>query len=326
MKKWLLILGSIAVIALVIAIILISSNFQETIERMVPEIRGVSLHWGKVTPATSEIRGTVTVFNPNSLPIPVTKISCEITIDGIKVGSGETVGLSIEKNTEFPVEISAIFDNSKFGSVWAEHIRRNEKTEVTIDLGVSVDLGISTVTIPFTVNQKFETDLLKNLQDVQPATIEKKVNLPILGEKTVFKVSLESLSGYWGTATSQTSQVNLSATIHNENLYPLLVPKVKCSIESNGLMVAYGETGLLNMFGPDSTKDFNLKVTLNSGLMDEWFVQHIQQDEISQFNIRVFMGFEVNEDISGFLGQDGLTITLWESNQVIDTDILGQIR
>lgn len=309
MKKLIFILGGIAVIALVIAVVYLSSNTQETIERIKPEIRG-----------------TVKVFNPNSISIPVTKISCEITIDGIKVGSGETLGLNIEKNTEFPVEISAIFENSKFGSVWAEHIRRNEKSEVTIDLGVSVDLGISTVTIPFTVNQKVETDLLKNLQYVQPATVEKKVGLPLLGEKTILKVSLEALSGYWGTATSQTSQVNLSATIHNENPYPLLVPKVKCSIESNGLIVAYGETGLLNIFEPNSAKDFDLAAMLNSGLMDEWFVQHIQQGESSQFNIRVFMGFEVNEEISDFLGQDGLTITLWESSQGIDTDILGQIR
>ena len=52
------------------------------------------------------------------------------------------------------------------------------------------------------------------------------------------------------------------------------------------------------------------------------FVQHIRQGEKSQFDIRVFMGFEVNEEILGLLGLDDLAITLWEDSQGIETDIL----
>ena len=47
MKKLIFILGGIVVIALVIAVVYFSSNTQETMERIKPEIRGVSLHWGK---------------------------------------------------------------------------------------------------------------------------------------------------------------------------------------------------------------------------------------------------------------------------------------
>ena len=60
--------------------------------------------------------------------------------------------------------------------------------------------------------------------------------------------------------------------------------------------------------------------------MDEWFVRHVEQGERSQFDIQVFMGFEVNVEIFELLGQDGLSITLWEGSQVVETDILSQIE
>lgn len=324
MKKIYFILIGIIVIVLIIVGINIFGNLQKVLDIVEPEIREVSLSWGRVTGDTTEIQGIIKVFNPNSVPIPITNISCDIMIDDIKIGSGETIGLQIEENTEFPVEFSAIFDNKQFASVWTEHIRRNETSEAVIKLGITVDLGVGTVTLPYTINQPIETDLLMNLKDVPSATVEKKINVPLLGEKTIFEISFEGLSGDWGTITSQVPQINLSATITNENSYPLLVPKVKCTIESNGLTVAYGETGLVNTLGPNSTKEFEFVATLNTSLMDEWFVQHIRQGERSQFDIRVFMGFEVNEEILGFLGLDDLTINLWEDSQVIETDILNQ--
>jgi LEA14-like dessication related protein len=94
-------------------------------------------------------------------------------------------------------------------------------------------------------------------------------------------------------------------------------------IESKGLTVGYGETGLLNAFGPHDTKDVEVVATLNSGQMSEWFVRHVQQGEESTFNIRVYMEFEVVDDILKLIGNDGLSVTLWEGNKTIETDLLG---
>jgi LEA14-like dessication related protein len=326
LKKLIFIFVGIIIIILVVIGIKIFGTVQKIQDSVPPEIRDVSLTWGKVTPYTTEILGTVIMFNPNTVNIPVKKVSCDIVINEFNIGSGETLGLQIKKNTEFPVKISAVFDNTRFSDVWAEHIRRDENSEVTIKLGGSVDLGVGTVTVPFTINQSFETDLLENLKNVDPVTIEKKVKVPLFGEKSVFKISLVGLSGDWGSATSQASRINLSATIYNENPYPLLVPKVRCIVESNGLRIGSGETGFLNAFEPDSTKDVEFIATLDSGLMDEWFVRHVEQGEQSQFDIRVFLGFEVDADIFKILGDDGLTVTLWQGNQEVETDILNQIR
>ncbi|GAH40360.1 unnamed protein product, partial [marine sediment metagenome] len=102
------------------------------------------------------------------------------------------------------------------------------------------------------------------LSGIKPISVEKKADLPILGEKTVFKISLNSLSGAWGTATPQTSQMELIANVYNDNLYPLLIPKIECFIESNGMSIGFGETGLVNAMLPKSDKDIEIAATLDT--------------------------------------------------------------
>jgi len=323
MKKVILLILGIVFVAIIVAVVVFVGNLKETVEGLQPDIRNVSLEWGEVNDNSIEVLGTLTVYNPNSVSLPVNKITCEVELNGIRVGSAETIDLKIAKATEFPLRISAKIDTSKIPSVWAEHIRRNEKSEASIKIKATFDLGVVEFTFPYTVKQPFETDLLSQLTSVGPVPVEKKVKVPLLGEKTIFNMTLEALSGTWGKATPDISQINISAVILNDNPYPLLVPKVKSEIESNGIIVGYGETGLLNAFGPHDTKEVKLVASLYSSQMSAWFVRHVQQGEKSIFNIRVYIEFKVVDDILKLIGQDELSVTLWEGNQIIETDLLG---
>ncbi|MFC1993068.1 hypothetical protein ACFLV3_04595 [Chloroflexota bacterium] len=120
-------------------------------------------------------------------------------------------------------------------------------------------------------------------------------------------------------------EIDLIANVYNDNPYPLLVPKVRCTVESNGLLLGSGETGSLNTFLPKSGNDIPIVATLNSGLMDDWLVRHIQQGEKSAFNTKVFMVLELPEEIVKVIGQDNLSITLWEGTKEVETDILASI-
>jgi len=313
------------VIVVVIAIIFFNvSKVQERIEQMKPEIRGITLDWGAVTSETTEVLGTIKVYNPNSVSLPVKKVACTITMNGINMGSAETLGLQIEKNAEFPIKISAKIDNAKIPSFWAEHIRRNEKSEALIEIFTTFDLGVGDFTFPFSVKRPVETDLLSSLKKVGPIPVEKKVKIPIVGERTIFKISLEAISGKWGTTTPHNTQIDLSAIINNDNPYPLVVPEVEYTIESNGLTLGSGESGSINTFAPYSKNDVKIVATLNTDLMDKWFVTHIQQGEKSTFDIRVSLVFELNKEILQLLGQDKPSVTVWEGSQEIETDILGR--
>ncbi len=323
MKKLILAILGIVFVAVIVAVAVFVGKLQETVEGLQPDIRNITLEWGEVTENSIEILGTLTVYNPNSISLPVTKITSEVVLNGINIGSAETIGLKVEKTSEFPVRFSAKIDPAKIPGAWAEHIRRSEKSEASIKISATFDLGIGEFTFPYTVKQPFETNLLSQLTKVGSVSVEKKVKVPLLGERTVFNMTLESLSGTWGKVTTDTSEIKISAVILNNNPYPLLVPKVKSEIKSDGIIVGYGETELLNAFGSHDTKEVEVVATLNLRQMSEWFVRHVQQGEKSTFSIRVYMEFEVVDDILKLLGADGLSVTLWEGNQTVETDLLG---
>ena len=325
MKKWILIIISAIVVVVVVVVILlvVLSGLNKLQE---PELREVSLKWGEVTPATTEVLGTITIYNPNSVSLPIESVTCEIKMDGIKVGSAETINLQIEEEAEFQVKIIAKIDNTKIPEFWAEHLRRDEKSEAEIEIHVAFDLEGIKFTLPYTLKQPIETNIMSYLSGIEPISVEKKADILILGGKTVFKISLNRLSGAWGTTTPQTSQMELIANVYNDNLYPLLIPKIKYFIESNGMSIGFGETGLVNAILPKSGKDIEITATLDTSLMDEWFVRHIQQGENSAFDIQILMDFELPEEILDMIGQEDLSITLWEGTHEFETDILGSKR
>lgn len=320
MKKW--ILGFLALVVIVVAVVL-AVVFSGLSKLQEPELRKVSLEWGQVTSATTEVLGTIIVYNPNSVSLPIESVTCNIKINGIQVGSAETVELQIKEKAEFPVKIVARIDNTKIPELWAEHLRRGEISEAVIELDVAFDLEGVRFTLPYTIRQPIETNILSYLQEVNPISVERKADVPIFGEKTVFKISLNSLSGQWMSVSPQTSQVELIANVYNDNIYPLVIPRIKCFIESNGIPIGSGETGLLNAMLPKTSKDIKIDVNLDSSLMDEWFVRHIQQGEESTFEIRITMVFELPKQILEMIGQEELSITLWEGAHGFETDILG---
>jgi len=295
------------------------SKVQEKIEQMKPEIRGVTLDWGAITPATTEVIGTIKVYNPNSISLDVKNIAYSVNMDGISMANAESPGLQIEKNAEFLIKISAKIDNTKIPEFWAEHIKRNEKSEAAFEIKPTFDLKVTDFTYPFKLNRPIETNLLSSLNKVGPIPLEKKVKVPLIGEKTIFKAFLDSLFGNWGTITPQTTQINLAAIILNQNSYPLVSPKMEYKMEMNNITVGTGESGLQLACAPNSKGDIKITALLNTGVMDKWFVSHIQQGEKSTFKMSIALVF----DVPAF---DKVSIPIWESSKDFETDILGKIN
>lgn len=300
---------------------------KEAVQSMKPEIRGITLEWREVTSQITEVIATIKVYNPNPISLPIKKVTCSITMADVKMGSAETKDLHIRKNAESPVKISAQIDNTKIPDFWAEHLRRNEKSEALIDVSITFDLVITDFTYPFQLKQSIETDLLAGLKKVGPILVEEKGKLPITGqEKAILKITLESLSGKWGTITSDSTEVNLLATVHNENPYPLAIPKIAYQVDMNEIVLASGESEVNYYFAPNSKNNISTIITLETGLMDKWFVSHIRQGEKSTFNIQVSLVFELPEEVAQQLGQEKVIVPIWEGTKEFETSILGTKR
>jgi LEA14-like dessication related protein len=324
-----------------------------------PEIRRATLDWGEVTRDTTEVITTIKVFNPNPFTIPVRKITCSVFMNDIKMATAETVDLRIEREREFPIRVLTRIDNRKIPLFWAEHLKRGEKSEVVVDVHTAFDIGITDFTFPFQVRRQMETDLLRELERVGPILIREgrmppapvppaPVPLPPVppapvppppvppfppppvlppappsGSDYAFKITLESLSGQWGSITPETTEVILMATISNENPYPIIVPMVEYRVNINNIPLALGETSVHYFFEPKSTLDITTTIDLETRLMDEWFITHIQRGEKSIFDIEVSLVFELPPPQARQLGE--VTVPVWRGTKEFETEIFPKV-
>ena len=205
------------------------------IELMKPEIRGISHEWGDVTQETTEIITTIRVYNPNPFTLPIKRVTCDLNIDGVEIGHSKSQNLHIEEGAEFPVVISTKIDNSKVPICWAEHLKRHERSEVEMNAGIICDLKVTEFAFPYHFKQPLETDLLSMLREIGSETFEVARPLP-------FKLSLRLLSSSRGEVTQKQTSLSLSATVHDDSLYPLLIPQIAYDIEMNDMPLVSGET------------------------------------------------------------------------------------
>ncbi len=341
--------GKAALLLLILglALLLVAAGCQgveEAVQRLKPEIRGTTVEWGEVTAEATEVTATLLVYNPSHITLPVKKVTSDIYMNDIPMGSAETVGLSIEKNTEFPVTVSARIDNTRIPAFWAEHLRRHEQSEALIQIGATFDLGIAEFTSPFSLRRPITTDLLAPLGKLGSTVLEKAVKLPGTDrEVTAFKVVLKPVSAEWGIITEQSTEIELTAVVRNDNPYPLPVPDIAYRVNINGLALASGQSALGLVIAPYSEKEVITTVTLNTGRMGQWFASHIRNGERSTFNIKVSLVFELPAEVAEQLGQDkkvalvfGLTpeavkqldqgklvVPVWEGTHTFSTSILG---
>ena len=319
------VVAPLVIVVLLMGIVLPNTGcpaVEERIEMMKPEIRSITHQWGEVTSATTEVITTINVYNPNPISLPVKKVACDIIMNGIKMGHAETVDLHIEREAEFPIIISTKIDNGKIPDFWVSHLKREEKSEITLDARIIFDLIVIDFTFPYQLKRPIETNLLAGLSKVGPIVIEEKVK-PFIGpEVTVFKIVLKSLSGSWGDVTLEKTDLNLTGIIYNDNPYPLVVPKIVYHVDKNGIPLASGETETHYYLAPNSENTIATSVSLETGLMDKWFVSHVRQGERSTFNIVVSLVVELPQEIAQQLGQHTLTIDVWEDSYEFETDIL----
>ena len=324
--KILLLIGILLLVGLGAFIGINAWNNAETLKDAVPpEIQSVTFTWGDISESQITIIGTAQVNNPNDKPLPVNDLLFTLDINGIQIGTGETRGLSLKKKAVIPVVFEGRFSVAKFSEVWKAHVLAGEKSVITLDVKAVVDLGAVNVTVPYvTVPFSFDTDLLSSLAKVNSGVVEKTQKIPLLGEKTIFKLTFDGLTGAWGRISDGSSEIQLTLQITNANPYPLLVPRVHVTVESNGLTLASGETGILTTFDSNDTRDVSVIVSLDNEAMETWVARHIRNYERSDITIRVFMGFDAEGIAADLLGLDNLSITLWENTQTLETDLLNQ--
>jgi len=129
------------------------------------EVKDATLKWGDVDRSRTQIIVNAVVKNNLPIPIPVKFLEYEISMNGIKMGEGRVVSDTVIKPMkQDTVELVMEIDNSKIPQWWVSHIKNGEKTTVSINAKVGIDVQGSEYTVDlYTYSYDFTTNLLSSM-------------------------------------------------------------------------------------------------------------------------------------------------------------------
>ena len=128
-------------------------------------VNRTSAEWGEVSETETPIESTFRVYNPLSVPIPITELGYTIRMNGVRVGNGSTDGVRVlDSGRVTPVNTTLTINATRLDEWWVTHLRENQETTVRVSFRLRADLPVvGTVGLPvdvLTYTTELETDLL----------------------------------------------------------------------------------------------------------------------------------------------------------------------
>lgn len=276
-----------------------------------PEITNTTRRWGTVTAATTPIETTaqVSASSENVTNLLSLSVGQRTTINGIEVAndSQEIDDLSPSGDE---ITITAAMDNTQVPSWWAAHLNNGEQSTVEVrptavaDVGFTkFDTGISAPEIP-----PVTTDLLDDLNTNENEEIT-------IGDTTALVVT--QVNSTWGTATESTAPINVQTDIENRLRASAEITQVSYNATLNGVVLADRTDQTSQTLTPGSNT-IDLTMELDNQQMDEWWVEHINDREQSEFDISVSITVETAA------GTETIPLDSLSQTKTIETDILDQ--
>jgi len=130
-----------------------------------PAIEGMPSKWGKIDENGIEILSDVKLYNPNPVPLPLFGIKYYIDACGYRVAQGELIEkVVIPANGGGTAKIRTIVDTDILPKVIAEHIKKGERSEVTLKLTLAVKVLNREMEMPLPeIKKTVETNIIEQL-------------------------------------------------------------------------------------------------------------------------------------------------------------------
>ncbi|WP_436932633.1 LEA type 2 family protein [Halosimplex halobium] len=275
-----------------------------------PRIVGADREWGAVTDATTEIRTSVAIDNPNDERINdllALETTQRTTINGITVARGDhrTDGLDAGRSA---FELVSAMNNSKVPAWWARHLNGGERSTVATDPGVRADLGFTRfdVAVPNRTSE-FRTDLLAGMGgDAETVAVGGEPALVVRSETAA-----------WGHATPERAPILVNATLANERRVPVNVTAIDYRVALNDVVLADRTVPEHYRVAPGETRSVGFEMVLDNGRMDEWWVTHVRRGESTNVSVTVTATVETPR------GSETVELDSLGRNGTMTTDVLG---
>ena len=273
-----------------------------------PSVAGVDNRFGAVDETTTTIESDLQVRNPNPVGATLGGLTVDYAIDmnGIRMATGTKGGLSIPQGRS-SVPMTTRLANERIPTWWVSHVRNGERTT----LAVNADVHSSTLGASFgapQVTREIETDIISAFNSTEDRPVGSS---PTGGPLLVIRET----SAQWGEVSAAETNIDMRFVVYNPNAYAIPVSELSYRATMNGVEMGNGTTEDQGVIPPGETRTIQATTTLNNDNIDEWWVSHLQNDQVTDLRIDFSARFELpTETVEVPL--DPLTYT-----RTIETDI-----
>jgi LEA14-like dessication related protein len=273
-----------------------------------PSVAGVDNRFGAVNETTTTIESDLRVRNPNPIGATLGGLTVDYAIDmnGIRMATGTKGGLSIPQG-QSSVPMTTRLANERIPTWWVSHVRNDEQTT----LAVNADVHSSTLGASFgapQVTRDIETDIISAFNSTEDRPVGSS---PTGGPLLVIRET----SAQWGEVSAAETNIDMRFVVYNPNAYAIPVSELSYRATMNDIEMGNGTTEDQGVIPPGETRTIRATTTLNNDNIDEWWVSHLQNDQVTDLRIDFSARFELpTETVEVPL--DPLTYT-----RTIETDI-----
>ena len=273
-----------------------------------PSVAGVDNRFGTVNETTTTIESDLRVRNPNPVGATLGGLTINYAIDmnGIRMATGTKGGLSVPQG-ESTVPMTTRLANERIPTWWVSHVRNGERTT----LAVNADVHSSTLGASFgapQVTRNIETDIISAFNSTEDRPVGSS---PTGGPLLVIRET----GAQWGEVNAAETDIDMHLIVYNPNAYPIPVTQLGYRTSMNGVEMGNGTTEDQGVIPPGETRTIRATTTLNNDNIDEWWVSHLRNDQVTDLRIDFSARFELpTETVEVPL--DPLTYT-----RTIETDI-----
>lgn len=278
-----------------------------------PSVERIDNSFGEVNESTTEIQTELVVNNPNPVGGNLdVAIEYTVTMNGIQMAEGDREGVPIEKGNS-TIRFTTYMDNERIPAWWVSHVNEGEYTELSVDAIVHTGLFGQSVEAP-DVTEDVPTDIIGAFNSDE--TRELNANRePVIQDPVLY---LNSTSGSWGEVTNESTEIQMEFVLYNPKQYPISVSEIGYDIRMNNVSIGSGQTAKSYTLAPKETTTVEATTVLDTQKLDEWWVSHLQRDQVTELEIDFYMVFDLSA-----AGGDPVRIQFDTLTQTIETDFFG---
>ncbi|MFB6127034.1 MAG: LEA type 2 family protein [Halolamina sp.] len=279
-----------------------------------PSVESVENRFGPVGDQETVIVTDLTVDNPNPIGVSLGGLTVDYAVEmnGISMAEGTKEGVSVGTGNS-TLSFETAMQNDRIPVWWVSHIRNGETTALTVSADVHSSLLDRSIEAP-QVNKTIETDIVAafNSTEDRPLNANKE---PVVQDPVLV---IRETSGRWGEVTNETTEIEMAFVVHNPNNYPITVSEIGYNITMNDLDMGQGATDSGVVIPPGGTETVRATTELNTPKLDEWWVTHLQNDQVTNMTVSFTMKLDLSEG-----GGNMVTVPAGEMTKTIETDLFG---